>query len=166
MKKEIVLDSSSLILIAKTGVLDKIIRYLQNITITEQIYNESTLGKDTFDAKIIKKRVEETVIGKKAIKDFAIYQKIKDDFNLGKGEAEAITFCLENNVGLVTDDKKAMNACRILKIKFTTVLNLLIRLHKKDLISDVEFEVYFKKLDKFGRYSNEILQKYKEDLKK
>ena len=150
---------------AKIGVLDKVIKYLQKITITEQISNESTIAKDTFDAKIIKKRIEEKAIKKKSIKDFNLYQKIRDDFNLGKGEAETIAFCFENKTGLVTDDKKAMHACRILKIKFTTMPNLLIRLHKKDLINAAEAEIYFKKLENFGRYSNEILQKYREDLK-
>ena len=84
---------------------------------------------------------------------------------MGKGEAEAIVFCLENKASLVTDDKKAMNACKILRIKFTTAPNLLVMLHNKKLIKKVEADLYLRRFEKFGRYTNEVLQRIKEDLK-
>ena len=71
------------------------------------VYSETT-KTEAFDAQIIKKRVEEKAIKKKEIKNSKLFSKIKDDFNLGDGEAEAIAFCLENETGLITDDKKAM----------------------------------------------------------
>lgn len=163
----VVVDSSSLILMAKAGILDRVIKNLkEKLTITKQVYNETTSKKDAFDAKIIKKRVEERIIEKRGIKNLKLYNEIRKDFNLGKGEAEAIVFCLENKIGLVTDDKRAINACRILRIKFTTVPNLLVRLYKKGLVTKIEANAYLKKLEKFGRYSDEIIQKIKEDLKK
>ena len=165
MKKEIIFDSSSLILLAKIGLLDKIAHYLQKIAITEQIYNECVMPKDSFDAKIIKKRVEEKLIGTRTVKDQHLCQKIKDDFNLGKGEAEGIAFCMENKIGFVTDDKKAMSACRILNIEFTTALNLIIISHNRSVINKKEAEAYIGKLENFGRYSKELLQKCKEELK-
>jgi len=156
----IVIDNSSLILMTKVGILYEILKNLKKkLIITNQIYNESASKIDAFDAKIIKQRVEEKAIEKGEIKNVKLYEKIKEDFNLGKGEAEAVVFCLENKTGLITDDKKAMNACRILRIKFTTVPNLLIYVYKRDLITKTEANIYFMKLEKFGRYSNEILQK-------
>ena len=144
----------------KVGILYEILKNLKKkLIITNQIYNESASKIDAFDAKIIKQRVEEKAIEKGEIKNVKLYEKIKEDFNLGKGEAEAVVFCLENKTGLITDDKKAMNACRILRIKFTTVPNLLIYVYKRDLITKTEANIYFMKLEKFGRYYNEILQK-------
>lgn len=163
----IAVDSSSLILMAKIGILDKIIKNLQRkLTITNQVFTESTSKIDPFDAKIIKKRIEEKVIKKKEIKNLNLYKKIIEDFNLGKGEAESIVFCLENKIALITDDKKAMNTCKLLRINFTTASNLLISLYKKGLITNTEASIYLKKLKKFGRYSDDIMQRIKEDLKK
>jgi len=161
----IAIDSSSLILMAKAGILDKIIKNLKRkLTITNQIYNETT-KIEAFDSKIIKKRVEEKAIERKIIRNIKLFNKIKEDFNLGNGEAEAIAFCLENETGLITDDKKAMNACRILRIKFTTVPNLLIRLYKKGVVTKTEANFYLRKLQKFGRYSAEIMEELGEELK-
>lgn len=161
----IAIDSSSLILMAKLGILDKIIKSLQKrLVVTNHIYDE-TAKTETFDAKIINKRTEEKTIAKKGVRSIQLFTKIKHDFNLGNGEAEAITFCMENKTGLITDDKKAMNACRLLRIKFITVLNLLLRLYKKNLITKIEANLYLKKLKIFGRYTDEILQKVAEELK-
>jgi len=161
----IAIDSSSLILMAKAGILDKVITSLKRkIIATACVYSETT-KTETFDAQIIKKRVEEKAIQKKEIKNSKLFSKIKDDFNLGDGEAEAIVFCLENKTGLITDDKKAMNACRLLRIRFTTAPNLLIRLYKRSLITKTEASLYLDKLEKFGRYSENILQNTREELK-
>lgn len=162
----IAIDSSSLILMAKADILDNAIKHLKKkMAITEQVYIESTSKTDSFDAKIIKKRVEEKAILKKGIKNLNLYQKIRADFNLGKGEAEAIVFCLENKTSLLTDDKKAMNACKVLRIEFTTAPNLLTALYKRKLIKKNEADLYLKRFEKFGRYDDEVLQKIKEDLK-
>ena len=162
----IAIDSSSLILMAKIDILDKLIKHLQKKpVITSQVYDESTSKIDTYDAKIIRKLVEEKKIAKKEIKNPEFYKNIQNDFNLGGGEAESIVFCMENRAGLITDDKKAMNACRILNIKYATVPNLLITLYKKGLIPKIETSLYLKKLKKFGRYSKEIIEKIEDELK-
>ena len=161
----VAIDSSSIILMAKAGILDKIIKNLrEKLTITNKVYIETT-KKEVFDAQIIKKRVEEKAIQKKEIKNSKLFSKIKSDFNLGEGEAEAIVFCLENKTGLITDDKKAMNACRLLRIRFTTAPNLLIRLYKRNSITKTEASMYLDKLEKFGRYAKRILQNAREELK-
>ena len=161
----IAIDSSSLILMAKTGILDKVITSLKRkIIVTTCVYSETT-KIESFDAQIIKKRAEEKAIQKKEIKNLKLFSKIKNDFNLGDGEAEAIVFCLENKTGLITDDKKAMNACRLLRINFTTTPNLLIRLYKKKLITKTEANLYLDKLEKFGRYAKSISQNAREELK-
>lgn len=151
---------------AKVGILDIIIKNLKlKLVITNKIYNECTLKKEDFDAKIIQKRLEERVIEKMEIKNLNLYNKTRTDFNLGEGEAEAIVFCLENKIPIITDDKKAMNVCKILRIRFTTFLNLLVRLYKKGIITTLDANLYLNKLQKFGRYSDFILQKAKEEIK-
>lgn len=150
---------------AKIDMLDRIINNMQKISITNKVFIESTSKTEAFDAKLINKRIEEKAIKRYKIRNLGLYNKIEKDFNLGKGEAEAVTFCLENKTDLITDDKKAMNACKILNIRYTTVPNLLVTLYKRGSISKIEASLYFKKLQKFGRYSKEIIEKIKGELK-
>ena len=84
---------------------------------------------------------------------------------MGKGEAESIVFALEEKTILLTDDKKAINICKIFNIKFTTAMNILVKLYQEKKIDKIRAEAIFKKLKKFGRYSNEIIEKVEEDLK-
>ena len=162
----IVIDSSSLILLAKVDILDIVVKNIkQKLTIPEQVHIECTAKKDSFDAQLIEKRVKEGFIAKKAISNRNLRDKILRDFSLGKGEAEAIGLCIEFKSGIITDDKKAINSCRILKINFTTVPKLVVQFYKKNIITEIEVNSIIKKLRKFGRYSDEILNKIKEDLK-
>lgn len=161
-----VIGSSSLILLAKVDILDTAIgSFKEKLVIPEQVYAECATKKDTFDAKLIEKRVKEKSIIKKDVSNRKLYNKILKDFNLGKGEAEAITLCIELKLGIVTDDKKAINACRILKIKFTTVPRLIVEFYKRNFVKEDEINSIIKKLQKFGRYSNEIINRLNEDLK-
>lgn len=161
----IVVDSSSLILMAKSGMLDKVVENLkEKMAITSAVYDESTSKKEVFDANIIRKRVDGGSIKRIEIKNLRLYNKIREDFNLGKGEASAIVACLENKSGIITDDKKAINTCRILKIRFTTAVDLLVALFRKGMITKAETKAYFDKLRKFGRYSDEIVQRIEEEL--
>ena len=162
----IVIDSSSLILLAKVDILDIVIKNIkQKLAIPEQVYAECTTKKESFDAQLIEKRVKEGSIVKKGISNISLYGKILGDFNLGKGEAESIVLCIGLKSGIITDDKKSINACRILKISFTTVPRLAVQFYKKKFITETEANSAIKKLQKFGRYSNDIMDKIKEDLK-
>ena len=161
----IAIDSSSLILLAKLSILDKFLQNLKTkLVITDEVGMECVL-KDTFDAKIIKKRIEEKTINRKRISNRNICKKIMEDLNVGKGEAETIALCLENKLDIITDDKKAINACRVLKIKFTTIPNILMGMFRKNIITKSQAETYAVKLERIGRYKKEIIEKIKEDIK-
>ncbi len=162
----VVFDSSSLILLAKIGVLEKLVSNLKGkAIISDKAYRESTSKKEAFDAKLIEGLIEEKHIAKQRVRDFNLRLRVRNDFNCGEGEAEAIALCLESGASLITDDKKAINACKLLKIRFTTAGNLLISLYKNGLITKMEAEACLKKLERFGRYSSEILKIMMEELK-
>ena len=159
------MDSSSLILLAKIGALDKIIDNMKDkIIIPEEVYNESVKKKNTFDAKLIEERVKMNKIDRKKIKNMKVYRKIKEDFNLGDGEAECITLCIEYASDLIADDRKAINICKILKIRYTTAPNIIVKLYTKRIIKKQEAENYIKKLEEYGRYSKEIITITKEKI--
>ena len=161
----IAIDSSSLILIAKLSILDKFLQNLKTVLIITPIVKHECILKSTFDANLIEKRIEEKIIIVSEIKDKKAYMKVMEDFNIGKGEAETITLCLENKLSIIIDDKKAINACKILKISFATIPNILVRMYQKNLITKSQANAYVIKLEKIGRYKKEIMEKIKEDIK-
>ena len=162
----LIADSSSLILLAKIGIIDiAIAKIRKKLAIPEQVYAECTAKKELFDAQIIEERTKHGSIERKSILNAGLCERILKDFNLGKGEAEAITLCMESKAGLMTDDKKAINACKVLKIRFVTVPRLVAEFYKKEYITKNQIEPIIDKLQNIGRYSNEIIQRMKEDLK-
>lgn len=157
-------DSSTLILLAKSGLLDIFIKN-NKIKITNIVYEESTVEKESFDAKLISQRIRENKIQIKNIANMTLYSKLIHDFNLGKGEAESIALAFEEKDIVLSDDKKAINTCRILNIKFTTALNILVGLNKNKTINKEKAKIILKKLEDYGRYSQDLIKKIEEDLK-
>ena len=131
----IVFDSSTLILLAKKELLDMFLDSFDGIVAIPKVVREETCNKKTFDALLIEKRIEEEKIKVYEVKKKDLVKKLIEDFNLEDGEAEAIILCIEKSSKiLATDDKNAINACKVLKIKFTTAINILIRAYEKQLI--------------------------------
>ena len=153
----IVFDSSTLILLAKIELLDLLIKsYKGGLLIPKTVEREST-KKATFDSLLIQKRIEEGKIKIKEIddKNMEIFMR---DFNIDLGEAEAISLALSNNSLLATDDKNAINACRLLKIPFTTAIDVLVRAKEKGLTTKEEAFSKMEKLAIYGRYKAEIIE--------
>ncbi len=162
----IIADASSLILLAKLNMLDNIIKHSKHkLAIPEQVYEECTIKKGSFDAQIIAERVDKKLIEKRSILDKKFCNKLALDFNLGMGEAEAICLCMDLKSGIITDDKKAINACRVLKIEFATVPKILVQFYKNKILAKDEAVLTAGKLKEMGRYSEDIFNKLKEDLK-
>lgn len=161
----VVLDSSSLILLAKAGLLDITINSLkEKPLIPWAVYAESVGKKKAEDATLIEARVKQQKITVQVLEDLAVPTKLIQDFNLGQGEAEAIALCLANKMVLVTDDKKAMNTCRLMEINFITVPNIVVELYREKRITKIEAEIVIQKLNYYGRYSEKIIEQMQEGL--
>lgn len=158
-------DSSTLILLAKAGLLDISLKHLkERLTITPSVYLEATM-KETSDALLIRRRVEENKIRVVKVKQKYIYGKLVEDFNIGQGEAETIALCLTHKGIILTDDKKAIVTSKTFNVEFLTAPGILVALYKKKAVGKEEANLMLEKLEKMGRYSNKIIQRVKEDLK-
>ena len=159
MNREIVFDSSTLILMAKKELLDMFLDGFEGAVAVPEAVLKETCVKESFDALLIEKRVEEEKIKVHEVEKKDHLKKLIEDFRLGIGEAEAIMSYIERGSKvLATDDKNAINACKVLRIRFTTAINILIRLYERELI---EREKALKKLDNLkivGRYKEEIIE--------
>lgn len=156
MNKVIVVDASSLILLGKCGLIE-IFSNAFKLVIPKKVFNEvvnEEALKNYPEAKVISdlvdvKKIEVISIGK---------QKLKFPVALGEGEIEAIilTQQMENAI-LVTDDGKAIKACRFLKIPFTISPKVVVNLYQ---LEKIDFNVAKTSIDKLriiGRYSPEII---------
>ncbi|MBI2660746.1 hypothetical protein HYX09_00590 [Candidatus Woesearchaeota archaeon] len=160
----IVFDSSTVILLAKVEILDLLLNnYKNSIVISLSVINEVN-AKNTFDALLIKKRVEEGKIEVREITDNQT-EKIMNDFKVNIGEAEAMALALDNKGSLLaTDDKNAINACKLLNIPFTTSIGILIRAKGKNLLTKEEALAKLEQLSKYGRYKKDIISDAKSKL--
>lgn len=152
---EIVFDSSTLILMAKTGFLRVAVKNYQAI-IPGAVMKECT-GGDFDDARLIKMLVDDgaiTVVKKTNRKDVA---KLCRDFKTHFGEAEAIALALTKKRPVATDDLLAIKACKILNIPFVTAMHFLIRFAEKGEIDRIAALYYFEKLSSYARYDQRIL---------
>lgn len=161
----VVADSSTLILLAKAGLLDLVLeKSREKIIIPPVVYAECLAKKEADDAQLIKRRVEKQEIIVKYLKQKGIVSHLQEDFALGKGEAEALALCLEKKEALMTDDKKAILACKTLHIPFTTAMNILVELKKRGYLSGEYSLVLFRRLQEHGRYGKELVKRIEEDL--
>lgn len=65
---------------------------------------------------------------------------------------------------ILTDDKKAINVCRVLNLRFVTALDVLVQLRKNGIIDLEEAEDALHKLDEFGWYSRTLIKKVEGDI--
>ena len=160
-----IFDSSTLILLAKIEILDRFLRdYKGEVIIPKEVEKEST-NDATFEALLIKKKIKEGRIKVRYVQSGKV-RKIINDFNVNSGEAEAIILALTNKNGtLATDDKNAINACKLLGIPFATSIHILIRAKEKNLMATEEAHAKLDKLSKYGRLKKQIIEDARGRLK-
>ncbi len=132
----VVSDSCSLILVTKAKLLDIICEEFR-IEIPEKVFEETILvGKklNKADAFVIEKRINSNkIIVKKVEKR---NNKKISQFNLDKGEEEAILLSIHNKAEfLLVDDKQAINTAKILEINWITIPVLIQSFYEKKKIS-------------------------------
>lgn len=154
----LVFDSSSIILLAKLELLDLLLKnYIGGVVIPDSVEKE-VMAKATFDALLIKKRIEEGKISVKSAKDHRV-ERIMADFKMGLGETEAVVLAMGGKKSiLATDDKNAINACKLLGIPFTTAIGVIIRSVEKGLLPKEAARKKLNMLKQYGWYKKEIIE--------
>ena len=155
----IVLDASTLILLAKTALLEKFIDSFGGVVLIPAEVERECCVKKSLDALLIEKAIQEGKITVKRPKESRLSEQIRADFILGKGEAEAIALALSTKARLVgIDDKRGINACKLLKLQFTTALDILLRMREKGLLEKQAAPLKLAALERYGRYGSAIVE--------
>lgn len=163
----LVFDSSTLILLAKSDMLSLLLdSYPGDVLIPEEVERECCDAGPFPDAIVIKSWIQSGRIKVVRISDCELPSKLIEDFRINMGEAESLTLAVERSADIVaTDDKNAILACKLLKIKFTTALGILVRLAEKKAIGLDDALVKLEKLALLGRYDVSIIEDTSELLR-
>lgn len=156
MSYNLVLDASTLILLAKIELLAVVLKG-NRVAVTAEVEAEATGRQELLDAKMIAEAVRAHKMDVRRV-DSKRAQHIATDFSLGTGEASSVVLAKEYRAVLGTDDKSAIKVCRVLDIRFTTALHLLIGAYTHKHLDRPLALVKLEKLQRYGRYSARILE--------
>lgn len=160
-----VIDASSLILLAKATILEKLTEKNQLI-MPKKVYTEVIKGKEKalFDAFLTEKLVEKNKLKVEKV-DKKSYKKIWKLFGLWAGEAEVLALAIKKNVAIVSDDKKCINAAKALNIACITSLDIVVALFKKKQINKQKTIKSLETLEEYGWYKGDVIKFYKKKIK-
>lgn len=152
----IVLDSSTLILLAKCDLLP-LLAEKTPLAIPPEVESEVLVKPELYDAQTIAAAIRQDKI--KVIKPKHAHdrKRIEADFGLDSGEAAALILAQEKGVPVGTDDWPAIKAAKIMGIPFLTAVHVLLELHLKGRISRDSALAKLERLGKVGRYNVRIL---------
>jgi predicted nucleic acid-binding protein len=163
--KEIVLDTSTLILLAKLDLLELLTKEVKCV-IPQAVEAEATVKKELLDAKLIHRLIEERGIGVFKETPLSPLELLETDFRLGKGEAEAIWLAKNKKVLLGIDDGVGIKVCKVLGIRFVTALTFIVRFYEKEIFTKGQTIAKIEKLGKYGWYSKPLLLKVMDEIER
>src|SRR3989338_4603140 len=162
MSKIIISDASTLILLQKIDLLDKLVKSFEFI-IPEEVYKEAVIkGKEKkfSDSYQIENKIKQNLIKVKKIKNIYSVNKLLKEFGTAEDETEAIVLFLELKADiLATDDHKSINVCRAYKIPFMTALTFVLDSFSREIVTKNTVRKMIESLGVYGRYKNELIYK-------
>ncbi len=155
----IIFDASTLILLAKIGLLELFISTFQGrVAIPKKVKSEVCVqGRE--ERPLVESLIKQGKIEILTAKNPRQKRKLMADFNIDEGEAEALLLAIQTTAkSIATDDRNAIRASKLLKIDFITAIGFLIRAHEKHLVDRDEALAKLQSLQVIGRYSKIILK--------
>jgi predicted nucleic acid-binding protein len=164
--KKIFVDSCTFILLAKASVLELFSN--NNIVMTtKNVYDEVLEGKKKLfpDALLLERLKNENKIKVTSLNS-ASTQKIMQDYAMGVGEASLISVAIkEKNVIIATDNMQGRKVANLMNIPLIGSLEIIVSLHKKNIITDEKAISALKILKEEGWFHSYLVEKVEEDIK-
>ena len=153
--KLLVADASSLILLAKTGVLSVLVE-AATVLVPSSVHEEVCGPAHVHlyvDAALVKEMVAE---GSLSVLEVSLERELP--VALGRGERDAILLYFQEEADAVlSDDGRAIRACKLLGVNYIPSPRMVLELHGEGLLSRVRARSALEKLARFGRYSPDII---------
>lgn len=150
----LVLDASTAILLAKVDLL-RSVASRTDCWMGEVAAAEASL-KQTDDAVAIEMSLENGAVRRDSIEKGL--DNLMRDFNIHTGEAESILLSQSRSAVCGTDDGRAIRCCKVLGVRFTTAIGLLVALTEAGDVESGLAAERLHKLERFGRYHPRILE--------
>ena len=126
--------------------------------IPSEVARELGEEKQSADALAIRRLIGGKRIVVEPLKERVLFDELRRELGLGTGEAEAIALAVAKGAQLVaTDDKKAIDACKLVRIPFTTALAVLVRMYEKGIVGQQEAVLKLSVLEREGRYKKSMI---------
>ncbi|MBI4488385.1 MAG: hypothetical protein HY694_04820 [Deltaproteobacteria bacterium] len=162
----LVSNTSTLVLLAKIGLLEKFAETSPKVAIPTQVRTEYAFERNSYYARLIDRLINEKKIEVKYVDDKALAAVLRN-FRLDRGEAAAYLLYKRGKYeAVLTDDGELIKLCKLDGIPFLCALSVVIRLYEKGLISRGEARERISKLNKIGRYSSAIYEHFSRQLEK
>lgn len=157
-------NTSTLILLGKINLLSMMLEDFKEIIIPRIVYDEIE-RKDSFEILSIKKEIKNGRLKILEI-DKKHYETIIKEFKLGEGEAAAYALYKKERGRLIlTDDGELIKLCKLENASFAVAMSIVINLYQKKKLAREEALEKLKELYGYGRYSEEIYQYFKSEVK-
>ncbi len=160
----VILDASTLILLAKSDLLALLVEKTR-IVIPPEVQREAVARKDLYDARMIEELLRRGNIQVANFSRPVQRKQIQVDFGLEAGEAAALLLAKEKDEPLGTDDGPAIKAAKIMGVPFFTAVHVLLELYEKRRINQQAALAKLERLQKVGRYSAQILEDARKRIK-
>lgn len=161
----LVSNASTLVLLAKIECLETFIELSPIIEIPAQVKNEVLFHEVSYYAKLINKLIQNEKIKVRSID----YDKIKEimlEFRMDEGEsATYVLFNKEKHKAILTDDRELIKLCKLENVPFICAMAVVIRLFEESKLSKEKAIEKLKKLNEVGRYSKELYEHFKKQIK-
>lgn len=163
---KIVMDACTLILLAKSLVLEKTLNAFEIVTTTE-VYAEVAKGKEKkFEDALLAEKLKTSNLLKIDSSNKKIMNQISEKFNMGEGESSVISLALtEKNIIVATDNKQGRKAARVHDLSLIGSLELVVSLNKKGIIDRNKATEAINVLQREGWFQSHLIERALEDVK-
>jgi predicted nucleic acid-binding protein len=166
----VITDSTILILLVKTDLLDLLQKKYHELVIPREVYEEVVVnGKAAKkeDAFYIEERIKKNCIKVKTLQNVLKRDNLMTDFGLHEGEAECIALYYEISADILgSDDKKTINVCKIFQIPFFSVISFILLSVTEKTLPKLNALLKLEKLEKIGWYKASFLDLIRERIEK
>ena len=157
-------NTSTLVLLAKIGLLEEFIEISPKIEIPSQVKKEALFQKESYYARLIEKIIKKgkivVVNVKKPLSD------VTKEFRLHEGEAAAYKlFDNKKHKAILTDDGELIKLCKLEKIPFICAMAVVIRLFEEKILTKEKAIIKLEELYKIGRYKKELYENFRKEVK-
>jgi len=163
--QEIVLDTSTLILLAKVDLLQSLAERLC-VLVPEGVRSEALAKPHAYDAQLIGQMIEDKRIHVVEAVSFPGINRLRKDFRIETAEAVTLVLARAKHCTVGIDDGPGIRAAKILGIPFVTAIHVLLGLHGQRRLSDKAALTKLEGLEMWGRYRIELVQDARSRIEK